>query len=116
MTETRTLHMLHTLDAVVDENATTVRRGTKWAGTMLGTHLELCVCTRDPESHDVQGTGLVLGTWEGKFEDLPVWALAHEHEERSREYSGLRDSMRKAYGPDFSEQDFVVVLLYRRTA
>jgi hypothetical protein len=112
----RTLHMLHSLDCEVGQNGTTVRRGDKWAGMQPGDHIELCVCTRDPESHDVQGEAMVLGAWEGVFRDVPAWAIEHEHEVRSRMYSGLLASMHKAYGPEFSENERVTVLLYRRAA
>jgi len=111
---TRTLHMLHTLDADVGSPASTVRNGFKWADAGLDEELELCVCTRDPETHDVQGTGTVLETWFGRFCDIPARYLRFEHEIRSREYNGLLDSMRKAYGGEFSENSPVTVLVYRR--
>jgi hypothetical protein len=106
--------MLHSLDAEVGANASTVRNGFKWADLADGEHIELCVCTRDPETHDVQGEGVVWELWFGRFHDIPAMLLEYEHEERSRRYAGLFASMRKAYGEDFSEDSPVTVVVYRR--
>ena len=110
----RTMHMLHSLDVEPSQNGSTVRKGFKWADLIEGELLELCVCTKDPETHDVQGTGYVWELWFGRFEDIPARLLRWEHELRSREYNGLLASMRHAYGRDFSESDPVTVVLYRR--
>ena len=132
--------MLHSLDATVGRLASTVRKGFKWADLNHGEEIELCVCTKigearqvpcqhprdfggmeheydvrsTPETHDVQGRGTVEGLWFGYFKDIPARVLQFEHEERSREYSGLLASMRHAYGPGFSESDPVTVVVYRR--
>jgi len=125
----RTLHMLHSLDADVNAMASTVRNGFKWADLGEQEHIELCVCTRErvgtgtenptgaddyTETHDVQGEGVVLALWFGYFKDIPAKLLSYEHEIRSREYSGLFDSMRKAYGVNFREDSPVTVIIYRR--
>lgn len=109
----RTLHMLHELEVAVGDRGSTVRKGFKWADLKRNERIELCVCTRDPETHDVQGEGAVTDMWVGLFREIPAYLLSFEHERRSREYWGLYDSMRKAYG-DFSEADFVTVVLYDR--
>lgn len=111
----RTLHMLHSLDANVGAVASTVRNGFKWADLGRYEAIALCVCTRDPETHDVQGQGYVTDLWFGRFQDIPARLLRFEHEERSREYNGLLASMRKAYGRGFSERAPVTVVVYRRS-
>jgi len=115
--------MLHSLDADLGATASTVRNGFKWADLEEREHIELCVCTPEPEdeygkheSHDVQGEGVVLALWFGYFKDIPAKLLSYEHEVRSREYSGLLASMRKAYGNAFSEDAPVTVIIYRRIA
>ena len=114
----RTLHMLHSLDCMVGEYGSTVRKGNKWADAM-GLTLELCVCEPyidipQEMTHTVEGHGVVMDIWSGLFKDVPARYLEHEHEIRSRQYSGLLDSMRKAYGPDFDENEQVVILTYLR--
>lgn len=115
--------MLHSLDCNVGEPGSTVRKGNKWADAM-GLTLELCVCepyvvpdgidVPEEMTHTVEGHGLVTDIWSGFFKDVPARYLEHEHEIRSRQYSGLLDSMRKAYGPDFGENEQVVILTYLR--
>jgi hypothetical protein len=114
--------MLHSLDVAVGDDATTVRNGFKWADLEQGEHIELCVCKQVEgmldgtidEIHDVQGEGKVERLWFGRFHQIPAWYLQFEHELRSREYGGLYDSMRKAYGNDFGENSPVTVILYER--
>jgi hypothetical protein len=108
--------MLHTLDVAVGDDATTVRNGFKWADLEKGERIKLCVCTREPETHDVQGEGKVERLWFGRFHEIPAWYLQFEHELRSREYGGLYDSMRKAYGSSFGENSPVTVILYERVS
>ena len=112
----RTLHMLHSLDRAVGDTATTVRNGFKWADLRKGDVIELCVCTRDPETHDVQGKGKIEQVWFGRFREIPAYWLQFEHEVRSREYGGLYDSMRYAYGDSFGESSPVTVIMYQRVA
>ena len=119
----RTLHMLHSLDVAVTDTASTVRNGFKWADLEHGEEFELCVCTSKlppgeaPEgAHAVQGIGKTEKLWFGRFREIPAWYLQFEHELRSREYGGLYDSMRKAYGDRFSEGSPVTVVLYQRVA
>ena len=111
----KTLHMLHTLDTAAGDNATTVRLGFKWADLKPGEELFLCVCEREPETHSVQGKGKVEGVWVGKFREIPAYLLQFEHFKPAREYRGLYDSMRKAYGDAFGEWSFVTVVMYQRT-
>ncbi len=118
----RTLHMLHDLDCAVGQFGSTVRKGNKWADAM-GLTLELCVCTQrfgcdaahNPFwEHYVEGHGVVTDIWSGIFKDVPARYLEREHEIRSRQYSGLLASMRKAYGTDFSEDESVTIVTYLR--
>jgi len=108
--------MLHSLDVGRGDIATTVRRGFKWADLKFEDIILLCVCTRDPEQHDVQGSGKVLEVWVGVFADIPARYIENEHETRSRYYSGLLESMENAYGEEFDELEYVTVLTYRRNA
>jgi hypothetical protein len=120
----RTLHNLHALDIKVGQVGSTVRLGGKWADLDTDDQFELCVCTKDPEApddvarqtHDVQGMGVVLDLWFGRFLDIPARLLKYEHEERSREYDGLQDSMVNAYGDAFDPTRAVVVIIYSRQA
>jgi hypothetical protein len=108
--------MLHSLDVGRGDIGSTVRRGFKWADLKWGETILLCVCTRDPETHDVQGSGKVTEVWVGQFADIPARYLEFEHETQSRLYSGLLESMEHAYGEDFDELEYVTVLTYRRDA
>ena len=123
--EMRTLHMLHALEVAVGDDGSTVRLGFKWADLKRGETIWLCVCTRHPhendegvvdETHEVQGKGQVEKLWFGYFKDIPAKAISVEHELRSREYWGLYDSMRYAYGDAFGEWSPVTVIQYVRRA
>lgn len=109
--------MLHSLDCEVGQQGSTVRKGNKWADAM-GLTIELCVClptdSGDGIAHEVQGHGVVTDIWTGLFKDVPARYLEFEHEIRSRQYSGLLESMRKAYGPEFDGGEQVVILTYFR--
>ena len=112
----RTLHNLHALDVAKGSVGSTARLGGKWADLDIDEQFELCVCTKDPETHDVQGMGTVLDLWFGRFLDIPARLLKYEHEERSREYDGLVDSMTNAYEDSFDPTKAVVVIIYARVA
>jgi hypothetical protein len=130
----RVMHMLHDLEIAAGDWGSTVRKGFKWADVQNGDTLRLCVCSdrcaepdscgvhiydgepRSCENCTVKGRGTVDRVWVGFFRDVPAYFLSFEHERRSREYWGLFDSMRKAYGTGFSEQDLVTVVVYRREA
>jgi hypothetical protein len=112
----RTLHMLHPLEVGVSELTSTVRNGFKWADLKDGEEIELCVCTRDPETHSVEGIGVVNNLWFGRFEDVPSRLISNEHEISSRTYKGLFTSMRKAYGSSFDEDSPVTVIEYWRAS
>jgi hypothetical protein len=108
----RTLHMLHSLDVEPGNPGSTVRNGLKWADA-LGQSIELCVCDKEG-NHEVKGHAMVMGIWQGMFFEIPARLIEREHEVRSRTYSGLLASMRNAYGENFREDNFVVVLSYQR--
>lgn len=125
----RTLHNLHTIDINPGQTGVTVRNGDKWADA-LNDKIELCECamvyykhaslgpstvSQPPEmQHKIVGHGVVIEIWNGEFKNIPARYIEHEHEERSRMYSGLLESMRKAYGETFSEANHVTVLVYNR--
>lgn len=106
----RTLHMLHSLDIAPGDFGSTVRLGDKWANA-LNEHIELCVCV--PNCH-VAGHGRVIEVYQCKFIDVPARLIQFEHELESRLYSGLYDSMKRAYDDKFDHMSDVTVLVYKR--
>lgn len=104
------MHMLHSLDCDIGDIGVTVRKGEKWFGT-IGVPVQLCVCV--PE-HRIEGKAVIIDNWYGIFRDIPGRFLEKEHEEESRMYSGLLNSMRRAYGEDFNEDEEVTVVVYNR--
>ena len=72
----------------------------------------LCVCDKKG-NHEVQGEAAVISIWTGVFRDIPARLIEKEHEVRSRQYSGLLESMRFAYD-GFSEYETVTALGYLR--
>lgn len=65
---------------------------------------------------ELRGTGAIFDTWVGRFFDIPARLLQYEHEERSRSYLGLRESMGKAYPDAFAENSYVTIILYKRAS
>lgn len=122
--------MLHELEVEPDAYGSTVRLGDKWAKAVDGDLLILCVCSepcKDPASCDDPqdkqcavckrtGVGRVKYSWSGPFASIPAALLEYEHEERSRTYGGLFQSMRKAYGKKFDEESAIIVVVYERLA
>jgi hypothetical protein len=109
-----TLHMLHSLDTPVREYGVTVRLGDKWAKIASEDQdIELCVCD-PPDTHTIQGQGTIVEVWHGSFADVPARLIEQEHEIRSRQFSGLYDSMKKAYGDKIDLDSEVTVLKYLR--
>jgi hypothetical protein len=104
--------MLHLLECKAGEIGVTVRKGPKWADS-IGQEILLCVCDGEG-NHDIQGKGIVLDAWMGQFKNVPARWLEKEHEKMSRVYSGLLTSMRRAYGPEFNEEEEVTALMYNR--
>lgn len=116
----------HDFETPVGELGVTVRRGFKWAMVPMGTPLELWRCGEPhygvcPEIGQggeycckQQGVGLVAGHWVGQLKDLPARVIEREHEAESRSYSGLLFSLRRAYGQDFSDGEYVTALFYVR--
>jgi hypothetical protein len=112
-----TLHNLHSIDILPGQTGVTVRLGKKWLhNASLDSAIDLCICTKDPESHEVVGKGVILDAWFGIFIDIPGRLLELEHEASSRTYSGLLASMKRAYGNAFDERLGVTVLTYMRIA
>ncbi len=111
----RTLHNLHTIDIAPDEVGSTVRKGRKWSGVKRGEDIELCVCTKDPETHEVVGYGTVEHVRLTYPRGILAWEIANEHAAEARTYDGLLEGLERAYG-EFSEYEEFVVMHYRRTA
>ena len=137
-----TLHSPSPLEVAVGDTAYTVRRGKKWWKLAHPDQIiNLCYCTKPPEytlaagltgtqarevalraeelaaqetRHEIQGLGVVVEMWKGKFRYIPAVYVEREHKARSRKYDGLLEAMRRAYGQDFSEEELVTVLGYRR--
>ena len=110
----RTLHNLHTIDIESGTVGSTVRKGRKWSDVRRGDELELCVCTKDPETHEVVGYGLVEHVRLTYPRGILAWELRNEHAVEARTYDGLIEGLERAYG-EFSEYDEFVVMHYRRS-
>ena len=110
----RKLHMLHSLNLNVGDLGVNVRRINNWFGVKDGDLLELCVCTKDPETHKIEGHGKIEFLEAYNFRNIPARLLEFEHEEMSRRYFGLLESMRRDYGKEFNEHEQVLVIGYRR--
>ena len=106
----RTLHSLHTIDLNDGEIGTTVRNGDKWRDSYDETLL-ICECLNG--THTIVGEGKVVGLWRGEFKDIPARLIENEREISSRLYSGLLHSMRRGYGPEFTEYNEVIALTYK---
>jgi hypothetical protein len=70
--------------------------------------------TEGPDRTPV-GTGVVRKVWTAPFKDVLARVLDRNHA-GSQSYSSVLDAMRKAYGPDFQEDEIVVFLDYKRTS
>lgn len=118
--------MMHELEVEPGQKGSTVRLGTKWLNTR-NAELILCVCSDRckggscdvPEGDtcdncERKGTARAIFTWYGIMRDVPARTIEYEHERKSRRYGGLVESMKRAYGDEFSEWSPVVVLIYRR--
>lgn len=118
-----TIHMLHMLDTNVGEVGVTVRLGLKWNNLVnIGDWVALCVCMRHSpdhssvlnETHYLTGIGKVVELWTGAFTNIPARLIEQEHEMSSRNYSGLFDSMKRAYGTAFNADSVVTIVAYER--
>lgn len=110
-----TIHMLHMLETNVGEVGVTVRLGLKWNNLVnVGDWVALCVCLPTPDDHHLAGIGKVVELWTGAFTNIPARLLEQEHEISSRNYSGLFNSMKKAYGTTFSDSSVVTIVAYER--
>ena len=120
----QTLDNLHTIDIQLGEVGTTVRLGSKWAARLsVGEKFRLQESLFREHGADgspilestIVGAGQVTKMWQGKFEDIPFWVIEAEHDESSRSYEGLRESMERAYGEDkFNVASHVTALSYIR--
>jgi hypothetical protein len=122
MGENRVLHSLHKVEVDPGEVGSTVRKGNKWASATPGTKLDFCECASSCYADDhveerdciIVGVGEVTDQWFGTFKNIPARVIENEHEALARLYSGLLYSMRRAYGEDFSEEELVTVVTYKR--
>lgn len=121
------LDNLHSVDIQPGELGVTVRKGLKWAVRILdegmdrfqiqvtleGVAVKGQVLEKDV-AQGILGEGEVDDVWVGQFSDIPARLVSLEHEEAARTYGGLLESMRRAYGEDFSLETFVTVFSYVR--
>ena len=107
------LHNKHELDVAVGQSSFTVRYGNKWRDTPIGAQIELFVTRNDITN--LEGAAVVEGVTIMKFRDIPAKLIETQQEASARVYSGLLESMRRAYGSDFSEDSEVICLAYKRT-
>lgn len=110
---TQVLHSLHSYDVPAGKIGVTVRRGNKWSTSQPGTFLDLCCCV---DGHKIVGMGEILKTRYCPFDTILAKDIELEHEGSSRLYSGLLESMRRAYGEEFKEDEYVTLVFYRRLA
>jgi hypothetical protein len=87
----------------------TIRRGDKWANVPRGHDLLLT----QGLDHKIVGHGRVEKVWTGPFNEVPATVLDRNHS-GSQSYSSVLLAMRDAYGADFSEDEIVVFLDYKR--
>ena len=64
-------------------------------------------------SRKIVGHGRVEKVWTGPFNEVPATVLDRNHS-GSQSYSSVLLAMRDAYGADFSEDEIVVFLDYKR--
>lgn len=109
----RKLHNLHPVDIGPGESGVTVRRSEKWANVTPGEALE--IYSGDIINQVKVGEGKIVSVMSCKFYEIPARLVEMEHEKSSRTYSGLLESMKRAYNePKFKESDQVVVIAYER--
>lgn len=85
----------------------TVRRGLKWHN-MLGMYIAKSSSIGDKGAKRIK----ILETAIYRFKDLPAKVLSYEHQSECQTYAGLFDAMVNAYGKDFSENEYVVVIYF----
>jgi hypothetical protein len=114
------LHTINTPenhDVSVGVIRSTCRRGVKWTEVKIGDQIELTLGPSDTERNPF-GTGEVIGYDVLRFRDLNekrhVFTNHSLNSNTSQE--ALFAAMQRAYGPEFSYEDVVTVLFYRRIA
>jgi len=85
----------------------TVRNGDKWMKADVGDDLLIKKTGEDKIIH----TGMLLGKAYVPFKLIPDEWLAHEHDPKCLTREGLFEHGMKPAYPDFTEDDFVTVLL-----
>ena len=87
----------------------TIRRIGKWVRVSKGHIIDLT----DGPDHKFVGTGRIVKIWTAPFKDVLAKVLDRNHA-GSQSYSSVLTSLRNAYGADFSENEIVVFLDYKR--
>jgi len=111
------LDNLHKIDTKVGEKGVTIRLGIKWYNRVRkGDIIDLqeTIVGDTDTIQTIAGEGKITGKVYTTFKDIPARYVEKEHEEKSRVYSGLFESMKKAYGDEFDENSLVTVLFYER--
>lgn len=89
----------------------TVRKGVKWHGA------KGAFMARPTKKESYEKAVVEIGILETAiylFRDLKAKVIDFEHDRRARTYSGLLKGMREAYGEDFSENEYVTVVFFKR--
>lgn len=110
----QTLHSLHPIEIAPNHLGTTVRLSRKWYDNAIADgDLELCYC--HDGQHEIVGHAKVAERLLMPFAMITDGLLMYEHEKSSRRKDGLRESMKRAYGDNFSEHALCTILTYTRT-
>ena len=110
----------HTFDLLVGDVGCTIRKGSKWAKVPIGETLELMNCNQPHqgtcgEDCKREGTGKAIGSWLGKFQELPRNLLQIEHNIAARDIVTLKEMLEVGYG-SIAEDDIIIALVYQRTS
>ena len=108
----------HTFDVAVGDVGCTIRKGDKWSKEPVGEGIMLWNCSKGHDGKCLagckcEGTGVIVGSWTGKFGELPPSLVAIEHNRDARDMEVLREMMKAGYG-EINDSDLVTALIYYR--
>lgn len=108
----------HSFDLKLNQIGTTFRKGNKWHTIKGMVELWNCrephhgKCTKDKGCR-YEGIGNIIGSWNGKFVDVPSNLIDIEHNNNCQNAMTLIKTLHQAYG-NFSIEDIFTVLIYER--